>query len=246
MPKKRKSLDKAFENLNEVYKHMPETKGCMDHISKPVAEGGCGSWCCQVQQPQVLYTEFRNAWSHIVEKWDAKDILDLVEAAMRSYLSNVPTKGCIFWHREEHICKQHNTRPYSCRVYGITPDAEFKPRFERLKVLYQDHVGAIFRDQCNLVKTCNGKKVTTEDTHKWWSSLEKVEQSIGIDKKDITEAPGGSYRTYPEHILNHMLSKKVIDALQTLRVHGSESDKCMAIVGLMEGARTNLKKINQA
>jgi len=132
---------------------------------------------------------------------------------------------------------------HNCRIYSITPDEEFKPRYERLKVLYQDRLDAVFMDQCKLPSVMGGRKPTIKDTTEWWASLVKIEEDIGIERKRINDSPGGSYRTYPEHIILHVFSDKVVEMLQTLRVHGNKFEKKQAIDGLISGAKGKLKSL---
>ncbi|MHA1470677.1 MAG: hypothetical protein ACTSSP_08985, partial [Candidatus Asgardarchaeia archaeon] len=53
---------KAFSRLNRIYDIIPETEGCLDNIEK---EGGCGAWCCKIQTPQLLYSEFLFIWEYL-------------------------------------------------------------------------------------------------------------------------------------------------------------------------------------
>lgn len=216
-PSNRK-LEEARKKLNELYDSMPETVGCMEHIAKPKEEGGCGGWCCILQNPQVLYSEFRNTWREVLLNWSNEDIIDLIEKAIRNYTSPMITKGCIFFDRDSKLCTQHKTRPYNCRIYGITPEEEFKPRYERLKVLYQDEPMATIKDQCNLIKTEDGSKVTVEQTTKWWNEAVEIEKSIGVPAENINDDPGGSYRTYHDHILLTVCSDNLLDNLQAIRL----------------------------
>jgi Fe-S-cluster containining protein len=161
-----------------------------------------------------------NSWHHISKEWSDESFLSLVERCLRKYLFPNNDKGCVFIDKQNNICLQHETRPFNCRIYGITPEEEFTPRYERLKVIYPDA-----RNQCNLVSTVNGKKVTTHDTEKWWNEINAVEMSIGIKKETINDSPGGSYRTYHDHILIHLLGDSGMEYLGNLRSNGSNNEK---------------------
>jgi Fe-S-cluster containining protein len=222
---KKNKLPKIIKNLNATYETMPETKGCMENINK---EGGCEAWCCQSQNPQVLYVEFYNAWQKVMTTWPNEKIVGLVRGALRNYLSNESNKGCIFWDKETKLCGHHETRPYNCRIYGVIPEEEFKPRYERLKVLNPN-----VKDQCNLVSAI-GNQPTKKDTDAWWESIRKLEQDIGIPSHLITDEPGGSYRTYHDHILIQLFSDKVLNELTLIRLNQPADVKEKVMEGLIK------------
>jgi len=204
-----KTLKKSRQLLKELYAKIPETKGCLENINK---ENGCMGWCCSCQTPQVLYSEFLNTWNYVVHNCDNDKILNLIGRCLRSYLFGNKEKACVFWDKETKLCSQHETRCYNCRIYGITPEEEFKPRYERLKVIYPD-----IKPQCTLVKTESGKEVTKQDIDKWWEYLKFIEMSIGISRDLIHDDIDGSYRTYHDHILIHVLGDDGMEYLSKVR-----------------------------
>lgn len=234
--KQQKKLDRAFSALRELYASIPDTKGCMDHIKKPKSEGGCNGQCCRIQCPSALYVEFLYAWEKVL-KWPKNKIADLIEACMGNYLSDNLTKGCVFFDSKKNLCMQHETRPFNCFLYGIIPEEEFKPRIERLRKEFENVFGAVFMDQCNLVSTIDGRKVTVSMSNRWWKKLINIEESIGINRKDIHDNIGGSYRTYHDHILLQVCTDAIMRQLQFLKLHGKKEEKDIAIEGLMKGLR---------
>ena len=235
--KKNKKLEKAHTKLSVLYRQIPETEGCMKWLNKTKEEGGCGAWCCKIQNPQVLSVEFFNSWKHVLENWEGDKIADLIEAAMRNYLTSRVTKGCIFHDKEDGTCMQHQQRPYNCRIYGITPEEEFKPRYERLKVLYQDDLNVIIRDQCDKVSTVDKVEVTTKMSDKWWVEACEIEESIGVKKEDIHDREGGTYLTFHDHLLLHVVPNNLMAQLTHMKLHGNDFEKDLAIKGLMKGFR---------
>lgn len=235
----KRKLKEAKERLNILYSKIPDTKGCMQN-NRPESEGGCGSWCCKTQTPQVLYTEFLNTWKNITKDWDDSSFEKLIEKCLRKYLFPNKDKSCVFINMQTNKCLQHETRPFNCRIYGITPEEEFKPRYERLKVIYPDA-----RDQCHLVSTIDGKTVTTRDTNNWWLEINAIEMSIGIKKETITDAPGGCYRTYHDHILIHILGDKGMEQLSLLREKGNPNEKEHTIIRVMKAVKLFREKSNE-
>lgn len=240
---KDKSVNQAFNQLRKVYATIPDTKGCMEHINLPREQGGCAGWCCVHQNPHVLHIEFLNTWRDIIKNWDWQDIVSLIERAMRNYLSSKPTKGCIFFNKESKLCTIHETRPFNCRLYGITPEEEMKPRIERLRVLYKNRIDAVVKDQCGLVTTVDGKQVTTAMTAKWWKQMLEVEELAGTKKKDIHDRGDGSYMTFHDHILIHVCPDVIMKQLEILRQHGETAEKEIAIKGIIEGFKKKIEAL---
>ena len=210
----------ALAILDYAYSKIPSTKGCMEHINKPESEGGCGAICCQVQNPSVLYIEFINTWNYVKENWNNDEIGNLIKFSLKNYLSENFVKGCVFFDKSSRMCSQHLSRPFSCRTYGIVPDEEFRPRYERLKIINPDVM-----DQCKLVDTEDGSIVTKKNTDDWWEKAIQAEKKIGIKEEFITDKPHGSYRTYHDHILIHIFGEEHLNKLSLIRVHFSDDEK---------------------
>lgn len=222
---------KQFAKLHTVYRKIPETNGCMENIKK---KDGCGGWCCECQSPQLLYSEFLLIWNYISREWDDDKIVDLFERCMINSVDTIPSKGCVFFDSEQCICSIHSVRPYNCRIYGITPDEEFNHRYEKLKKEYENIPGAIAKPQCNLISTCNGKKITSKDTDEWWNEISHIESKIGIKKKYINDdVNGGSYRSPHDHIILYNMPENLIISLAAIRLYDNWGEKVKAIKSIM-------------
>lgn len=215
-----KKLNEACKRLKILYDKIPTTVGCMEHINKPQGAGGCNAWCCREQTPQVLYIEFLLSWEYIKQNYSIEKFKSLIKSCLDKYLFSADNKACVHFDAEKNMCMQHETRPYNCRIYGITPDEEFKPRFERLRVLYPN-----IKYQCGLVKTENRVDVTKKQIDNWWLELKAIEMSIGVKPNKITDEFYGSYRTYHDHILLEVLGEAGLEYLSHLRVYGSDEQK---------------------
>ena len=229
-------VKKAIPRLEKLYRKIPETKGCFENLEK------CKSWCCFFQTSQLFYVEFLYIWGYIIKEWDADKIADLLKAAMRNYVAGLTTKGCILFDKKTKLCSVHLRRPLNCFFYGITPKEEFEPRYKRMKEMYKDVIGAVIRDQCDLVSTCNGKKIKTDDTNRWFEELKKIENLIGIKKENINDDMGGSYRTFHDHLLLYLMPDNVLEDLQILRFSDNEEEKIAAIEQFIFNFRKLLKK----
>jgi Fe-S-cluster containining protein len=227
--KKIKDQEESRVHLKVLYDKIPDTYGCMEHISKPESEGGCGAWCCRLQNPQVLYAEFLNSWKYISENFSDKEFINLIGRCLRKYLFPTESNGCVLFNEDEKLCSQHDTRPFNCRIYGITPAEEFTPRYERLKVIYPDT-----KEQCNLVKTKDGRAVTKEDIDNWWIEVRSVDIRLGIKPEFINDGQLGCYRTYHDHILLHILGEAGLSMLTSLRLNSSSEDKEHVIASVLK------------
>ena len=247
MRKKRKknTLSRALNHLKALYEKMPETKGCMEHINKPKEEGGCEAWCCQLQNPQLLQVEFLHAWKNMMSSWELDDIVEVIEAALKNYLSKEPTKGCIFFDKKSKMCRHHDVRPLACRQYGVEPEEEFKPKYERLKVLYADIPGAVLRDQCDLVSTIDDKDITVKDTEAWWLELMNIEGEIGIGRNKMNDEFGGTYRTYHDHLLLHAFPVSMLEKIQAMKMHGNAEENDIIVRELVRIIKKNLSNENE-
>lgn len=227
-------VKRSFSDLHNVYNSIPDTKGCMENISK---EGGCGAWCCKYQTPQLLYSEFLLLWNHVSRNWSDEDFVNLIERCMRNVVNEMPTKGCVFFDDKTKMCKIHKVRPYNCRIYGITPAEEFNPRYERLQKEFKGVIGAVIRPQCDLVSTTDGTTVTVEQTNKWWQKLNDIEHKIGIRRELINDDMGGSYRSPHDHIMLYTMPENVLTGLAAIRLYDDWMQKMQAVSDLSNTIR---------
>jgi Fe-S-cluster containining protein len=215
------NFKQSRKDLKNIYLDIPETEGCMENISK---SGGCGAICCQFQSPSLFYSEFMNVWINISNHWKKEQIVDIIAKAIEATISGITTKGCIFWDKDTKMCTTHNERPFNCRVYSQLPDEEFKPKYERLKILYQNDNTATLLEQCNLTKTV-GNKPTTEDIELWFQRIKKVEEDLKVPKTEINDQQGGSYRQFHDHIILKWGNQKLINQIIKLKQKGSIEEK---------------------
>jgi len=225
-----------ISKIVSVYSKIPKTRGCLESINE---EKGCAAWCCRFQSPQVLYCEFLNTWRYVLRFWKTNDVLSIVEKSLQNYLTSNITKGCVFFDREKRMCKQHLTRPYNCRTYGITPPEEFNPKMQKLRHAYRDDPLVVLKDQCPLVKTEDGSAITTKDTDLWWRRLRSIERKI-VPDDSINDGPDGSYRAYHDHILLHIFHPQTLMDLTEVRLHGDDKDKEEAIEFLMKELKQHI------
>jgi Fe-S-cluster containining protein len=233
--RKKSDIEASKERLESIYRQIPSTKGCMENIN---AQGGCGAWCCRHQNPQVLYSEFLNTWNYIIKNFNDDDFRNLFDRCLRKYLFPGKDNGCVLFNKDSNLCSQHETRPYNCRIYGITPDEEFKPRYERLKVLYPDT-----REQCNLVKTENGEPVTKQDINEWWIGVRSADILLGIKPELLNDGQTGCYRTYHDHLLVHILGVENMTMLTQIRLGSTDEEKEKTIESILSAVTAMISSL---
>jgi Fe-S-cluster containining protein len=230
----------VINKLNNIYKKIPKTKGCLESIKK---QNGCEAHCCNYNNPSVLYVEFQNSLKNVLSNWKIDDILKLFEKAIRNYLNNSVSKSCIFWDKESKLCNQHNHRPFACQIYGITPKEEFEPKYKRLKILYKDNITAVIKDQCNLIQPEDNNLPTKKDIDTWWEELKKLEIEVGFKNSDINDEDG-TYKTFHDHLLTYFLPDKSLTELTNLKINGTYEQKEIAILTFMSIIKNKIQKAN--
>lgn len=238
-------IDKAkqyFKALESVYKDMPDTKGCLEHIDKSVKDGGCGGWCCYCQTPQIFYIEFLYCFEYIQKNMSDDDLLDIIEKSMLNAVKGETTKGCIFFDDETKMCKVHQGRSFNCRFYGITPDEEFNRRWSNVTKRMIGMSNTYVKKQCELVSTADGSEVSVEDSNKWWGRIYQLESQLGIKEENINDKEGGSYRTPHDHLLLYLLPENIVGGLAGIRHYDNYKDKVSQVNALMDILRDFYKK----
>lgn len=207
-----------FNNIKDNYSKIPETKGCMKWIDD--SKNSCNAWCCSDQHPHLLYSEFRYVWDNVIKQLNKEMFLALIERSLNAYLFKEKRKACVLWDKDSKFCSAHEHRPYNCRVYGVIPDEEFKPRYEKLKVIYPES-----RYQCNLITTIDNKTISKEQIDLWWKNAVEIEKKSGIHHGNIHDDFGGSYRSHYEHILLELMGENGMSNLSMVRENSTEEEK---------------------
>ena len=212
------SIRGPLVSLNILYKEMPETQGCekCEEIN-----GSEKTWCCRSQNPSMWYVEFLNVWEK-AQNWNKEKKINLILRAIRNYLSNKLSKGCIFF---DDGCTAYESRPFSCRMYGVVPKENWDKRWDNLKERQGDKFEA--KQQCSLVSAKSGTAPTAKDEDEWFKHTVKCEKRIGITPDLIKsyDLPGGTYRTFHDHLLIELYSPEFLNKLTVVRMQNpSDAD----------------------
>ncbi len=203
--------------LNVLYNGMPATSGC--ETCKEV-NGDSAFWCCKTQNPSMYYVEFLQVLKVIGDNWDKEKKTDLILRAVKNYLDNSLSKGCVFYDDE---CTIYTDRPFSCRMYGVISKENWDKRWETLKERQGDNFEA--KPQCTLVSA--EEEITPEMEGKWFLHTRTSEERIGmsleiIDRHDLG---GGSYRTFHDHLLLEFFGEDLLSALTQAKMTDSTEEE---------------------
>ena len=231
-----------IQKLQELYKQIPQTVGCIDQISRV---GGCQGWCCKTQNPSVLYVQFLNSWTYIMSNWNQQKIVNLIQRSLWNYLSDNTAKGCVFFDNDSKQCTQHNSRPFNCRTYCQIPDEQFKQRKNNIQGRTSKNISlTVIQDQCRIPKVV-GTPLTRQQQDSIWNRLKQVQKFSGIPQSEIHDGISGSYRTYHDHILLHIIPSDIMRSFQIVRVHGDMQQKMSSVLQFMSFFKSNLAKVGE-
>jgi hypothetical protein len=232
------NINKPIISLNVLFEHMPETTGC--EKCKEI-NGDNSEWCCRVVAPSMYYVEFLNVWIE-VQKWSKEKRLSLILRAVKNYLSNNDSKGCIFFQKE---CLCYTQRSLQCRLYGVMPQEVWDKRVEYVKKLFDwDKVSNAFKKktvQCPLVSCTNGHKSVTEtEEQKWFEHTRQCEKELGIPLDAINDhdGPKGSYRTFHDHIVLEFFDTPALNLLTRVKAQMPSDED------IQKFAETLLEQVN--
>lgn len=203
-------MSQVLKSLNVLYNEIPKTSGCEDcsfHYGDNI------DWCCKSLNPSMYYVEFWNAWLEVKNNWPTQQRKSLILRAIKNYLSNSTSKGCIFY---DGGCTIYKKRPLSCRLYGVLPKEVWQSRVKSLKERYGEEFEV--KNQCHIVKS--NKKITADDEQSWFEQTIALEKELQIPEEvvDAHDLPGGSYRTFHDHLLLEIFPPEYLELLTKFRL----------------------------
>ena len=74
-----------------------------------------------------------------IKKRTEPEVREIVYKAVRNYLTNSVTKGCVFFDKKTCRCAAHSKRPLICRLYAVIHPTNWKRRIKSVKNLYRDY-----------------------------------------------------------------------------------------------------------
>lgn len=222
--------EKLIEKLNNIYKQMPDTIGCVS----------CGK-CCRVQHPHCYFIEFINMYRHIVSSWSQKETSELIALCVERYISNDLEKPCVFLD-EKNMCKIYHTRNYNCRAFGIIPKKVYAKRVREVKKNFPGvRLGLEKQTDC-----CGGVKPKTfigaKKLDGLFEQIYNLDIELGVSPEDL--AAQNNYMTFHDHLLLFLYGNnpQFLNQLTEVKRHGSEKDK----VAIMTEIRREIEEQKDA
>lgn len=227
------NLEGPLVSLNVLYNGMPATSGCEKCVE---INGDNVNWCCRLQQPSMYYVEFLQVLKTVGDNWPEDKKKELVLRAVKNYLDNSLSKGCVFYDSE---CTIYIDRPLACRFYGVISKENWDKRWKTLKERQGDSFEA--KLQCILVSS--EEEITPEMERKWFLHTRKCEERIGISSEIINrhDLGGGSYRTFHDHLLLEFFGEDLLSVLTQAKMTDStekEIDLLIEELGKQLNAQT--------
>jgi len=227
-------LKQLETSIGDIYESLPNTVGCMQSIEDKT--NSCGAWCCDEQSPSVWFCEFLNTLTSFIFRMDPNDFSKMIEMCLKKYLLIYKGNGCVFWDSDTKLCKQHKTRPINCYFYGVTPQEDFEPRYERLKVLNNE-----VKPQCDRISLEDGAVCMSKELiDVSFDKMKKIDGEIGVPEHFLNDDQGGSYRSYSEHILLWLLGEDQMCNLSVIRSSSPILEKKKLVATICENLSTSL------
>ncbi len=217
------NLEGPIVALNVLYNGMPATSGCEKCAE---VNGDNVKWCCSSQSPSMYYVEFLQVLKRVGDTWSEEEKTDVILRAVRNYLDNSLSKGCVFFCDNE--CAVYKVRPLACRLYGVISKENWDKRWETLKERQGESFEA--KPQCSLVTA--DQEITPSLEGKWFLHTRKSEERIGIPSEVINrhDLGGGSYRTFHDHLLLEFFGEELLSVLTEARMTNSTEEEINLLI----------------
>ena len=216
------NLEGPLVSLNVLYDGMPGTSGCEKCAE---VNGENVDWCCKTQNPSMYYAEFLKVFKEVGETWSESKKRELMLRAVKTYLDNSLSKGCVFYNEG---CTVYSVRPFACRMYGVIPQDNWDQRWKTLKERQGDSFEA--KPQCPMVSA--ETEITPSMEDKWFEHTRECEKRIGIAPETINrhDMSGGTYRTFHDHLLLEFFGEELMAVLTNARMTDSTEEEINLLI----------------
>jgi Fe-S-cluster containining protein len=168
--------------------------------------------CCSVGCPQMNYCEFSQIVNEIWDTTSRSDKIDLICTSIEYFFRNefekwgmdCLKKKCLLLDEEKQGCRYYDSRPLSCRMYGLWPEKTYKERVDKFEKAYE---GLLTREeiplntQCPYVKRVDDSvELTPELIEDLYAQLDALDKKVG-DFTDAQMEQKDNYRTFHDWIL---------------------------------------------
>jgi len=183
--KKGKSKTVPFKSKTPKIPLKSKLAGIYNEINlQTTCEGKCD--CCKVAMPQMNYCEFLQVLNEIWDTEDTNGKIDIIKTSIEYFFRHdfdkwgkeSLVKPCMLL-AEDGKCRYYESRPLSCRMYGLWPEADYNTRVDKFEKAYE---GLLKRDelplhtQCPYVKRVDDTvELTTEVIESLFAKLDALD-----------------------------------------------------------------------
>ena len=212
----------------------------------------CTNFCCRVAMPQMNYCEFSQL---INEIWGTSSKSEKIEFVCKSieyffrhefekWGMESLVKKCMLLSKNGK-CSYYESRPLSCRIYGLWPKKEYNERVDKFEKAYK---GLLKRKdlplnvQCKNVKRVDdSKELTIEVINDLFAQLDKIDDKIG-DFSDVQLEQKENYRTFHDWILLKTYGEDWLITLTSFMMAAKKEDLVDLVEQLKVATRQNFAK----
>jgi len=210
---KKKNKNKVIPFKAKATKKVPLKKKLSDIYNLIDLETTCSGRCecCKVAMPQMNYCEFLQVLNEIWDKEDNQGKIDIIKTSIEYFFrhdfekwgKDSLVKPCMLL-AEDGKCRYYESRPLSCRMYGLWPEDDYNARVDKFEKAYE---GLLTRDelplntQCQHVKRVNPEvELTTEVIEGLFQKLDILDAKMQrFSASQITNKE--NYRTFHDWFL---------------------------------------------
>jgi len=181
--------------------------------------------CCKVAMPQMNFCEFSQIINEIWGTTSRTEKIRLISTSVDYFFRNefekwgIDTliKPCMLL-SEDGKCMFYDSRPLSCRIYGLWPEESYTERVDKFEKAYD---GLLTREEIPLNTQCPHVKLEDDSVELTSELIEELYAQLdGIDKKigDFTDAQleqKGNYRTFHDWLLLKVFGEEWLSKLTT-------------------------------
>jgi len=241
-PSKKSNTPKSLkEKLHDIY------YGTVNLDTE--CKGSCE--CCKVAMPQMNFCEFNQLINEIWDSSNKSQKLDLICMSIEYFFRNEfekwgkdsLIKPCMLL-SEEGKCAYYDSRPLSCRLYGLWPEEDYNARVDKFEKAYE---GLLKREELPLNKQCPHVKrvdesspITKESIDKLFVRLDVLDALSGFSELSIRNKE--NYRTFHDWLLYKVFGEDWLIKLTTFMLAANRKVIEDQVKALKDAVRSKFSK----
>jgi len=167
--------------------------------------------CCKTAMPQMNFCEATQLFKEVWDGESKSSKIDIICTSIEYFFKHefekwgrdILVKPCMLL-SEDGRCKYYNSRPLSCRLYGLWPEEDYTARVDKFERAFE---GLVTREelpmhtQCPYVKRVDESvELTTEVINGLFAQLDDLDAKIG-DFSELQIKEKENYRTFHDWVL---------------------------------------------